>query len=88
MDEISKHTHIKIQYKYREYTVSEFCERMERLERLLKLAVDDFDFIYQEHSCASIKDCLSDCPYSSGANCCKGEWKHADEAKGLIESDT
>lgn len=62
-------------------------EENKELKRLLKLAVDDFDFIYLEHSCAYMK-CSTDCPYNgSEANCCKGEWKHADEAMKLIGDD-
>lgn len=55
------------------------------LKRLLKLAVEDFDYIYTEHSCIGMGECRIDCPYCDGAaDCCKGEWKHADEAMKLI----
>lgn len=53
------------------------------LKRLLRLAVEDFDYIYQEHSCTTMKLCSTDCPYS-GESYCKGNWKHADEAEKLI----
>lgn len=54
------------------------------LKRLLKLAVDDFDFIYEEHSCTGMIECRKDCTYcDDAADCCKGEWKHADEAMKL-----
>lgn len=34
--EESETTHIKIQYKDHEYSISEFCQRMEELEQLVK----------------------------------------------------
>ena len=36
--EESETTHIKIQYKNCEYSISEFCRRMEELEEMLKTA--------------------------------------------------
>lgn len=56
------------------------------LKRLLRLAVDDFEFIYQEHSCTGMA-CTVCCPYSRTTNCCKGEWKHAEEASELLGDD-
>lgn len=34
--EESETTHIKIQYKNHEYSIAEFCQRMEELEQLVK----------------------------------------------------
>lgn len=58
-------------------------EENTELKRLLRLAVEDFDFIYQEHSCA-ITECSEDCPYNDEKDCCLGKWKHHDEALRLI----
>lgn len=63
-------------------------EENKELKRLLKMAVEDFDYIYQEHSCAAISGCRIDYPYSGGAaDCCNGKWKHADESMKLIGED-
>ena len=66
----------------------EYEKEIKELKRLLKLAVDDFDYIYEEHSCLGMNGCRIDCPYcDDAADCCKGEWKHADEAIKLIGED-
>lgn len=59
-------------------------EESVELKCLLKLAVEDFDFIYREHRCTDMERCLLDCPYCDEEDCCKGKWKHADEALKLI----
>ena len=60
-------------------------EENKELKRLLRLAVEDFDFIYREHSCVAI-GCSTDCPYSDDETYyCKGEWKHAEEAERALE---
>ena len=65
----------------------EFVNENKELKRLLRLAVEDFDFIYREHSCVAI-ECSTDCPYSDDETYyCKGEWKHAEEASELLGDD-
>lgn len=56
------------------------------LKRLLRLAVEDFEFIYQEHSCTGM-ECTVCCPYSMGTNRCIGKWKHTEEALKLLGDD-
>ena len=73
-----------------EFMINNFSrleEENKELKRLLRLAVEDFDFIYREHSCVAI-GCSTDCPYSDDETYyCKGEWKHAEEALKLIGDD-
>lgn len=58
------------------------------LKRLLRLALNDFEFIYDEHSCAGECECDTFCPYNGGKEyCCKGKWKHAEEAMKLLGDD-
>ena len=65
----------------------EFINENKELKRLLRLVVEDFDFIYREHSCVAI-GCSTDCPYSDDETYyCKGEWKHAEEASELLGDD-
>ncbi|MGN0613717.1 MAG: DUF1653 domain-containing protein [Porcipelethomonas sp.] len=54
-----------------------------KLKSLLRLALNDFEFIYNEHSCADVA-CTVYCPYSMVKNRCLGKWKHAEEALKLI----
>lgn len=68
-------------------------EKLEKLEkenaelkRLLRLALNDFDFIYREHSCMGMM-CESCCPYSITTNRCKSEWKHAEEVKEILKNE-
>ena len=62
-------------------------EENKELKRLLRLVVEDFDFIYREHSCVAI-GCSTDCPYSDDETYyCKGEWQHAEEAMKLLGDD-
>ena len=76
------------------YGLNEYCtekaweidalrEENKELKRMLKLAVEDFDFIFREFSCASMP-CTVRCPYSRTTSYCNGEWKHAEEALKLI----
>ena len=73
-----------------EFMINNFSkleEENKELKRLLRLAVEDFDFIYREHSCVAI-GCSTDCPYSDDETYyCKGEWKHAEEASELLGDD-
>lgn len=65
----------------------ELVNENKELKRLLRLAVEDFDYIYREHSCVAI-ECSTDCPYSDDETYyCKGEWKHAKEASELLGDD-
>ena len=65
----------------------ELINENKELKRLLRLAVEDFDFIYREHSCVA-SGCSTDCPYSDDETYyCKGEWKHAEEASELLGDD-
>lgn len=62
-------------------------EENAELKRLLNFALEDFGYIYREHICTSELGCLLDCPYCDEEDCCKGKWKHADEALKLIGGD-
>ena len=74
-----------------EFMINNFSrleEENKELKRLLRLAVEDFEFVYDEHSCTSVSKCDSFCPFNgSEENCCKGKWKHAEEALKLIGDD-
>lgn len=61
----------------------EHVNENKELKRLLRLAVEDFEFIYQEHSCTGM-ECTVCCPYSMGTNRCIGKWKHTEEALKLL----
>lgn len=66
----------------------ELVNENKELKRLLRLAVEDFEFIFDEHSCTGARKCDTFCPYNGGEeDCCKGKWKHAEEALKLIEDD-
>lgn len=54
------------------------------LKRLLRLALNDFEFIYDEHSCTGECECDTFCPYNMEKYRCLGKWKHAEEALKLI----
>lgn len=62
----------------------ELVHENKELKRLLRLAVEDFEFIYDEHSCAGECECDTFCPYNMEKNRCLGEWKHAEEAMKLL----
>lgn len=64
----------------------EFVNENKELKRLLRLAVEDFEFIFDEHSCTSARKCDTFCPYNGGEeDCCKGKWQHAEEAMKILE---
>lgn len=93
--EAEKNKHIKIQYKYHEYTISQLCRRMDKLEHLLKLAVDDIEGLfvacdseYNMHNKLTVPGNCKYCKNYSENGCvndaiCK--WRYADEAKELID---
>lgn len=74
-----------------EFMINNFSkleEENKELKRLLRLALNDFEFIYDEHSCTGARKCDTFCPYNGGEeDCCKGKWKHAEEALKLIGDD-
>ena len=58
------------------------------LKRLMKLAVYDLNIIYDDYDCRKMNKCNEFCPYSNDeGNCCKGKWKHAEEAMKLLGDD-
>lgn len=58
------------------------------LKRLLKLAVDDFDYIDKNFGCAGCHKGWEKCPYNTGEkDCCTEKWKYHDEAMKLIGED-
>ena len=65
----------------------EALEETAELKRLLRLALNDFEFIYDEHSCAGECECDTFCPYNREKNRCWGKWKHAEEAMKLLGDD-
>ena len=65
----------------------ELINENKELKRLLRLAVDDFEFIYDEHSCTGVCECDTCCPYNMEKNRCLGKWKHAEEALKLLGDD-
>ena len=70
-----------------EFMINNFSrleEENKELKRLLKLALNDFKFIYDEHSCTGECECDTCCPYNMEKNRCLGKWKHAEEALKLI----
>lgn len=63
----------------------EFVNENKELKSLLRLAVEDFEFIFDEHSCTGARKCDTFCPYNGGEeDCCKGKWKHTEEALKLL----
>lgn len=74
-----------------EFMINNFSrleEENKELKRMLRLALNDFEFIYDEHSCTGECECDTFCPYNDGKeDCCKGEWKHSKEALKLIGDD-
>ena len=65
----------------------EFVNENKELKRLLRLALNDFEFIYDEHSCTGECECDTFCPYNMEKNRCLGKWKHAEEASELLGDD-
>lgn len=58
----------------------------DELKRLLKLAIESFDYIDEEEfSCAGCHKGWEKCPYNTGEkDCCTEKWKYHDEAMKLI----
>lgn len=57
------------------------------LKRLLRLAVEDFEFVFREFSCIPMT-CTTTCPFKGEyLHGCIGNWKHAEEALKLIGDD-
>lgn len=46
----NENEHIKIQYNYKEYTIDELCERLHRLEVMLKNVVNDANELFKSYS--------------------------------------
>ena len=65
----------------------EFVNENKELKRLLRLALNDFEFIYDEHSCTGVRECDTFCPYNMEKNRCLGKWKHAEEASEFLGDD-
>lgn len=65
----------------------ELVNENKELKRLLRLALNDFEFIYDEHSCTDVYECDTFCPYNREKNRCWGKWKHAEEAMKLLGDD-
>ena len=61
-------------------------EENKKLKRLLKLAIESFDYIDEEEfSCAGCHKGWEKCPYNTGEkDCCTEKWKYHDEAMKLI----
>ena len=58
----------------------------DELKRLLKLAIESFDYIDEEEfSCTGCHKGWEKCPYNAGEkDCCTEKWKYYDEAMKLI----
>ena len=55
------------------------------LKRLLKLAIESFDYIDKNFGCAGCHKGWKKCPYNTGEkDCCTEKWKYHDEAMKLI----
>lgn len=65
-------------------------EENEELKKMLKLAVEDLDFIREKQGriCHFSFEC-TECPFSNGQNegCVKNKWRYADKALKLIGDD-
>ena len=73
-----------------EFMINNFSrleEENKELKRLLRLALNDFEFIYDEHSCTGVRECDTFCPYNMEKNRCLGKWKHAEEASEFLGDD-
>lgn len=61
-----------------------------KLKKMLKLAVEDLDFIREKQGriCHFSFEC-TECPFSNGQNegCVKNKWRYADKALKLIGDD-
>ena len=62
----------------------------EELKKMLKLAVEDLDFIGEYFGCAGCSAAKSwcKCPFNDGKkDCCTDKWRYADKALKLIGDD-
>ena len=76
--------------EFAEAVHEEYKREIAELKRLLRMALNDFEFIYDEHSCTGeCGECECDtcCPYNMEKNRCLGKWKHAEETLKLIGDD-
>lgn len=63
-------------------------EENKELKRLLKLAIESFDYIDKKFGCAGCNKGWKKCPYNAGEkDCCTEKWKYHDEAMKLIGED-
>ena len=88
--EAEKNKHIKIQYKCHEYTISEFCNRMDKLERLMKLSAEELmpdicDYCVNDGS----KRCVEESAEEGCGNmaCQFAYWRYYDEVKELLKDE-
>lgn len=74
-----------------EFMINNFSkleEENNELKRLLKLAIESFDYIDKKLGCAGCNKGWKKCPYNTGEkDCCTEKWKYHDEAMKLIEED-
>ena len=71
-----------------EFMINNFSkleEENNELKRLLKLAIESFDYIDKKFGCAGCNRGWKKCPYNTGVkDCCTEKWKYHDEAMKLI----
>lgn len=74
-----------------EFMINNFSkleEENNELKRLLKLAIESFDYIDEEFFCTGCNKGWEKCPYNTGEkDCCTEKWKYHDEAMKLIGED-
>lgn len=61
-----------------------------KLKKMLKQAVEDFEFISKYFGCAGCHDLKKwhECPFNDGErDCCTDKWRYADKALKLIGDD-
>lgn len=82
-------THVKIQYKYHEYTIKQLCAYTQKLEQLLKKATEDIKTAMKFNNSASCKVCSHyDSCQCDGICTIKNElrkWRYADEVAKILE---
>ena len=71
------------------HKISELEIQNSELRRLLKLAVEGFDFIDDNFGCAGCHGGWEKCPYNNQGEVdyCTDQWKYRDEAMKLIGDD-